>query len=256
MPKLALAYLRDRALTNGLNILLLALAVATLVILLAFSTQLGKRFERDAAGIDLVVGAKGSPLHARAVQLDVTDDASVSRAAAIVEGAAGKLDVLVNNAGIMFVPPSATSDEPIDEIRQMFETNVFGALRVTQAFLPLLRKSQAARIVMMSSGLSSLSEALDMRSETWTVGFAGYCASKSALNMFTVKLAKELDREGIKVNAVDPGLTSTDITANGPGHSPDQGARPAVALATTHAYGPIAGLYACTDSGDLLLKQW
>lgn len=195
-------------------------------------------------------------INARALQLDVTDDTSVSGAAANVEGTAGKLDVLVNNAGLMFVPPSAIAEESIDEIRQMFDTNLFGALRVTQAILPLLRKSQAARIVMMSSGLSSLTEALDMRSETWSIGFAGYCASKTALNMLTVKLAKELASEGIKVNAVDPGLTSTDMTGNGPGHATDQGARPAVALATTHAYGPTAGLYACTDSGDLLLKQW
>jgi NAD(P)-dependent dehydrogenase (short-subunit alcohol dehydrogenase family) len=109
---------------------------------------------------------------------------------------------------------------------------------------------------MMSSGLSSLTDALDMRSETWTAGFGGYCASKTALNMLTVKLAKELDREGIKVNAVDPGLTSTDMTGNGAGHSPEEGARPAVGLATTHAYGPTAGFYACAASGELVQKNW
>ncbi|MFK4870537.1 SDR family oxidoreductase [Novosphingobium sp. ZW T3_23] len=195
-------------------------------------------------------------IDAHAVQLDVTDAVSVASAAATVERAAGRLDALVNNAGLMFAPPPSAAEESIDEMAQMFETNVFGVMRVTQAFLPLLRKSDAARIVMMSSGLSSLGEALDMRSETWSVGFAGYCASKTALNMLTVKLAKELASEGIKVNAVDPGLTATDMTGNGLGHSPDQGARPAVALATTHAYGPTAGLYACTNSGELLLKPW
>jgi short-subunit dehydrogenase len=209
--------------------------------------QRGETAARDLrdAGID-----------ARAVQLDVTSDASVASAAAQLSDLAGKLDVLVNNAGLMFAPPPSAAEERIEEVRQMFDTNVLGVLRVTQAFLPLLRKSEAARIVMMSSGLSSLSEALDMRSETWTVGFAGYCASKTALNMLTVKLAKELDREGIKVNAVDPGLTSTDMTGNGPGHSPDEGARPAVALATTHAYGPSAGFYACSPAGDLIEKRW
>lgn len=166
----------------------------------------------------------------------------------------GHLDVLVNNAGLMFGSPPSLAEESIDEIQQMFSTNVFGVMRVTQAFLPLLRKSKAARIVMMSSGLSSLTDALDMRSETWTVGFGGYCASKTALNMLTVKLAKELDREGIKVNAVDPGLTSTDMTGNGPGHSPEDGARPAFALATTHAYGPTAGFYACAPSGELVQR--
>lgn len=193
---------------------------------------------------------------ARAVQLDVTDEASVAAAVRIVGYDNDGLDVLVNNAGLMYAPPPSLEEEPIDEIRQMFETNVFGALRVTQAFLPLLRRSKAARIVMMSSGLSSLEDALDMRSETWGVGFGGYCASKTALNMLTVKLAKELDREGIKVNAVDPGLTSTDMTGNGPGHSPEMGARPAVALAMMHAFGPSGGLYACSTQGELVRKNW
>lgn len=195
-------------------------------------------------------------VNARPVQLDVTDGVSVSNAVKAVESEAGRLDVLVNNAGLMFGSPPSLAEESIDEMRRMFDTNVLGVMRVTQAFLPLLRKSRAARIVMMSSGLSSLTDALDMRSETWTVGFGGYCASKTALNMLTVKLAKELDREGIKVNAVDPGLTSTDMTGNGPGHSPEEGARPAVALATTHAYGPTAGFYACTSSGEILQKSW
>ncbi|MCH4538637.1 SDR family oxidoreductase [Ochrobactrum sp. A-1] len=199
---------------------------------------------------------RGIGVDARAVQLDVTDGASVSSAAQIVESEMGRLDVLVNNAGLMFDRPPSLAEESIDEMQRMFDTNVFGVMRVTQAFLPLLRKSEAARIVMMSSGLSSLTDALDMRSETWTVGFGGYCASKTALNMLTVKLAKELDRDGIKVNAVDPGLTSTDMTGNGPGHTPEDGARPAVALATTHAYGPTAGFYARTPFGELVQKSW
>lgn len=199
---------------------------------------------------------RGSGIDARAVQIDVTDGVSVANAAKTVESEMGRLDVLVNNAGLMFDPPPSLAEESIDEMQRMFDTNVFGVMRVTQAFLPLLRKSKAARIVMMSSGLSSLTDTLDMRSETWTVGFGGYCASKTALNMLTVKLAKELDRDGIKVNAVDPGLTSTDMTGNGPGHSPEEGARPAVALATTHAYGPTAGFYACTPSGELVQKNW
>ncbi|PYE38580.1 NADP-dependent 3-hydroxy acid dehydrogenase YdfG [Rhizobium sp. PP-F2F-G20b] len=198
----------------------------------------------------------GNGIDAHAVQLDVKDGASVSSAAQIVESEMGRLDVLVNNAGLMFGPPPSLAEESIDEMQRMFDTNVFGVMRVTQAFLPLLRKSKAARIVMMSSGLSSLTDALDMRSETWMVGFGGYCASKTALNMLTVKLAKELEPDGIKVNAVDPGLTSTDMTGNGPGHSPEDGARPAVALATTHAYGPTAGFFACAPSGELVQKNW
>ncbi len=232
----------------------IGLAIARQLGASGHSVWLGCRnLERgEAAAADL----RNTGIDARAVQLDVTDADSVSAAAAAVSREAGRLDALVNNAGLMFGPPPSAAEESIEEMQQMFETNVYGVMRVTQAFLPLLRKSGAARIVMMSSGLSSLGEALDMRSETWSVGFAGYCASKTALNMLTVKLAKELASEGIKVNAVDPGLTSTDMTGNGPGHSPDQGARPAVALATTHAYGPTGGFYACTDEGQLLLKPW
>lgn len=207
-------------------------------------------------GEEAAAALKDAGIDACPVQLDVTDAASVAAAVETVGREAGRLDALINNAGLMFAPSPSVADESIDEMARMFETNVFGVMRVTQAFLPLLRRSASARIVMMSSGLSSLEQALDMRSETWGAGFAGYCASKTALNMLTVKLAKELDRDGIKVNAVDPGLTSTDMTGNGPGHSPDEGARPAVALATVHAYGPTAGFYACSEAGELMLRPW
>lgn len=229
-------------------------AIARQLGMLGYMVWLGCRNSDrgDAAASEL----RRAGIDARSVQLDVTDEGSVDRAAATVETESAYLDVLVNNSGVLFGSSFVVSEEPIDEIRQMFETNVLGTLRVTQTFLPLLRKSQAGRIVMMSSGLSSLSDALDMRSETWTVGLAGYCASKTALNMLTVKLAKELEREGIKVNAVDPGLTSTDMTGNGPGHSPEEGARPAIALATTHAFGPSAGFYACSASGELIQVRW
>ena len=207
-------------------------------------------------GDDAARALRSEGIDARVIVLDVTEDASVVSAASEIEREAGRLDVLVNNAGIHFGPPPPCSEEPVDQVKAIFETNVFGVLRVTQVFLPLLRKSTAARIVMMSSGLGSLTETLDMRSENWSVGFGGYCASKAALNMLTIKLAKELDAEGIKVNAADPGLTSTDLTGNGPGHSPDDGARAALAMATIHAFGPTAGFYACSDLGNLVPHQW
>ena len=114
----------------------------------------------------------------------------------------------------------------------------------------------SSSLAFFSRSCSSCNCRTGRRSETWTVGFGGYCASKTALNMLTVKLARELDRASIKVNLVDPGLTSTGMTGNGPGHSPEDGARPAVALATTHAYGPRAGFYACAPSGELVQKSW
>ncbi|RYF24046.1 MAG: SDR family oxidoreductase [Oxalobacteraceae bacterium] len=229
----------------------------------AIARQLGERNHSvwlgcrdDVKGEAAASTLRESGIDAWAVQLDVTDPVSIARAAATIEATTDRIDVLVNNAGTHFGPPPPTDQEPTDQVKAIFETNVFGVLSVTQAFLPLLRKSDAGRIVMMSSGLGSLSETLDMRSENWSVGFAGYCASKAALNMLTIKLAKELDGEGIKVNAADPGLTATDLTGNGPGHSPDVGARAPVALATTHSFGPTAGFHACSDAGDLVLHRW
>jgi NAD(P)-dependent dehydrogenase (short-subunit alcohol dehydrogenase family) len=124
--------------------------------------------------------------------MDVTDAGSLQVAADQLGRRVPALDALVNNAGMHFGPPPPASEESVDDMRAMFDVNTFGALRVTQAFLPLLKKSKAARIVMMTSGFGSIGATLDMTSENWGVGFAGYCASKTALNMFTVKFAKEL----------------------------------------------------------------
>lgn len=98
----------------------------------------------------------------------------------------------------------------------MLDTNALGALRVTQAFPPLLRRSKAARVVMMSSSLGSLSATAALGTDVWNVNFAGYCASKATLNMLTLKLAKDLMGEGIKVNAAGPGLATTDLTGRTP----------------------------------------
>lgn len=179
---------------------------------------------------------------ARFVELDVTSDGSVDLAAKQVRAETPSLDILVNNAGMNFGPPPEASAENLDQIAAMFETNSLGPLRVTQAFLPLLRASKLAKIVMISSGLGSHELTLDPTSENWGVGFAGYCASKSALNMLSLKLAKELLPEGIKVNIVDPGLTSTDLGGH-QGRGPEESAKVAVALATIDAFGPTAGFF-------------
>jgi NAD(P)-dependent dehydrogenase (short-subunit alcohol dehydrogenase family) len=125
----------------------------------------------------------------------------------------------------------------------MFAVNTFGAVRVTQASLPLLGRAKAARIVMMSSGLGSVSGTLDMTSENWPVPMAGSCASMAALNMFTVNFAKDLAREEIKVNAADPGLTATDLTGGMGDRTPEEAARVAVALAILGPLGPTGGFF-------------
>ena len=199
---------------------------------------------------------RAAGLDAHAVVLDVTRDESVRKAAERLDGALAALDVLVNNAGMHFGLPPGASEEPLDHMRAMFETNTLGPIRVTQFFLPLLRRSAAARIVMMSSGLGSLQSTTEMTSQNWGVGFAGYCASKSALNMVTIKLAKELLSEGMKVNAADPGLTATDLTGHMGDRSPEEAAAVAVELATLGRLGPTCGFFHHGHAGSLSQHPW
>ncbi|WP_206243798.1 SDR family oxidoreductase [Novosphingobium terrae] len=199
---------------------------------------------RDAArGQTAADDLRHAGIDAHALTIDVSDDDSVGAAARRLEKEIGALDVLVNNAGISIGTPGPASEEQIDSIRAMFEVNTLGPLRVTQALLPLLRRSPAARIVMMSSGLGSLAETGDMAGLYWNVDHAGYCASKSALNMLTVKLAKELLAEGIKVNAADPGFTATDMNGHTGYRDVDQAAAVAVHLATLGPLGPTGGFF-------------
>ena len=182
-------------------------------------------------------------IDARALSLDVADDASVRAAADRLANEVEALDVLVNNAGISIGTPARASEEPVDDVRAMFEVNTLGPLRVTQAFLPLLRAAGGARVVMMTSGLGSITDASDMAGLSWNVGYAGYCASKAALNMLTVKLAKELLSDGIKVNAADPGFTATDLNGHSGFRTVEQAAAVAVQLATLGFMGPTAGFF-------------
>ncbi len=160
--------------------------------------------------------------NAYAIQLDVTQRASIDAAVARIEKEQGRLDLLVNNAGISHAgKPGRTLEEimedgravhaTLDEVRAVWETNVFGVIAVTQAMLPLLRKSSAARIVNVSSGLGSLTWIADPA--CWAREHFGvvYAASKTALNAVTMAFAIELEKENIKVNAVSPGFTATAL---------------------------------------------
>jgi NAD(P)-dependent dehydrogenase (short-subunit alcohol dehydrogenase family) len=217
---------------------------------LAIARQLGQQGFTVWLGCrDLAKGEQAAaPLReagvtVHAIVIDVGSDASVQAAVATLAAQQDSLDVLVNNAGISLGAFPPASEESLDDIRAMFEVNTFGPLRVTQAMLPLLRQAPMARIVMMSSSLGSLEKTLDLRSDIWQVGAAGYCASKSALNMFTVKLAKELADTSIKVNAADPGYTATDLNGHSGPRSVEQAAAIAVRLATLDAMGPTGGFF-------------
>lgn len=218
---------------------------------------------RDRArGEAAAAGLRAFGHDARALSLDVTSDASVAAAAATLAQETGRLDVLVNNAGISFGFDRPPSEEPIDQVRAIYDVNVFGSIRVTQAFLPLLRGSSAARVVMMSSGIGSIGKAADPHSEYFAYSLLGYGSSKSALNAVTVAFAKELMPFGMKVNAADPGYTPTDINGHAiPARSPEQDARVdvcrtvgqaaeiAIRLATLDADGPTAGFFC--DAGEV-----
>jgi len=178
--------------------------------------------------------AAADELGARFVQLDVTDDASVAAAAELV-AAAGGLDVLVNNAGI-----TGAHADPADltgaDALLVLDTNVAGVVRTTHAFLPLLRASAAPAIVNVTSGLGSFAVVHDGDRIESTVVAPLYTASKSAVTMLTVQYAKALP--GVRVNAVDPGYTATDLNGNSGPQTVTEGTDAVVQLATQGADGP------------------
>ena len=181
-------------------------------------------------------------LDARTLALDVTDAASVAAAAAQVEKEAGRLDALVNNAAVAIDdgPPSRVSMEIVE---RTYETNVFGVVRTTQAFLPLLRRSDAGRIVNLTSGLGSLAQNSDPKWEFAAVKYLAYNTSKTAVNAITVQFAAELRDTPIKVNAADPGYVATDMNRHQGFRTVEQGATAPVRLATLPADGPTGGYF-------------
>ena len=178
--------------------------------------------------------------HAHALQLDVTDQVSITAAVERVRNEFGRLDVLINNAAISntnrqpgqsvedYARTTRPSNVSLDEMRAVWDTNVFGVLAVYQAMLPLLRKAPAARIVNVSSGVGSLTTNSDPAFTYRGIFGPVYPASKTALNALTVAMAIELAPEGIKVNAVSPGFTRTNLNGYAGTETVEQGAREAV----------------------------
>ena len=176
-----------------------------------------------------------------ALQLDVTDKASVMTAAERVRQEFGRLDVLIQNAAIPttrevtsleeHMASSVASKVPLDDVRAVWDTNVFGVLSVYQAMVPILRGTPHSRIVNVSSGAGSLTMASDPNSPTRVFFDAAYATSKTALNALTVAMAIELDAEGIKVNAVSPGFTKTRMTGFAGTETVEEGAAEAVRVA-------------------------
>ncbi|MFD2472336.1 SDR family NAD(P)-dependent oxidoreductase [Amycolatopsis silviterrae] len=209
-----------------------------------------------AAGHTVYIGARdatrgqraAAELGARTVQLDVTDEASVRAAAKTIE-ADGGLDVLVNNAGIAVELQSngestGAADTTADLMRETFETNVFGVVRVLHAFLPLLERSSAPVVVNVSSALGSLGRMTDPATHQHAYPGVAYPASKAAVNMVTVQYAKAFP--AIRINAVEPGYTRTDINGQRGGQPVEQGAEIIVRMAQIETDGPT-GTYSDID---------
>ncbi|MFF5179727.1 SDR family NAD(P)-dependent oxidoreductase [Micromonospora sp. NPDC000316] len=171
-------------------------------------------------------------LGARFVQLDVTDDTSVTDALATIDSAEGRLDVLVNNAGVL-------GDGPMDgpNALRVFDTNAVGIVRVTEAALPLLRKSSNPTVVTVSSSMGSFWAVTNPERPEYNLPVALYSASKAAATMLTIQYAKS--QPGITFNAIEPGATATDMTAAyGIGRPVEESAKTVVRLATLGPDGP------------------
>jgi NAD(P)-dependent dehydrogenase (short-subunit alcohol dehydrogenase family) len=223
----------------------IGLQIAKELVAHGFTVLVGSRnLERGEAA------AKEVGPDARAIQLDVTDEKSIVAAAKRIRSELGRLDVLVNNAAIsntrmrlgMSVEEYSKSTRPsivsLDEVRAVFETNVFGVLAVTQAMLPLLREAPAARIVNVSSGVGSLTQNADPAFPYRSIFGPVYPASKTALNAMTLAMAIELESTGIKVNAACPGYTKTNLNNYAGTRTVEEGAREPVRLALLDANGP------------------
>ncbi|MFE3824253.1 SDR family oxidoreductase [Streptomyces sp. NPDC059092] len=217
---------------------------------LGTTVYLGARDEERGRTAERELRADGRDV--RFLRLDVTDDAGVALAAKRIEEESGRLDILVNNAGIS-TPWRVPSLTTADEVRQGFETNVIGYLTVTNTMLPLLRRSEAARIVNISSVLGSLTAAAENHDPTGAFpdgGFPvilGYSLSKTAVNALTVMYANELREEGILVNAVSPNWVPTDANDHSGILTREQGAVMPVRMATLPDGGPT-GTFTCSDA--------
>ncbi|HMV85994.1 MAG TPA: SDR family oxidoreductase [Blastocatellia bacterium] len=188
---------------------------------------------------------KQEGLDVRFLQLDVNDTASQDNAAKFIAENFGRLDILVNNAGIFQEPGVPASQGTLEQWRATFETNVFSLVSLTQKLLPLVKKSEAGRIVNLTSILGSLAMHSNPKSPIAGASSSGsaYNASKAAVNMFTVNLANELKGTPIKVNAAHPGWVKTDMGGEEAPLDVTEGAKTSVALALLPEDGPTGGYF-------------
>ena len=211
--------------TTGTKIILITgankgvgLATAEVLARAGHTVLLGARDPGRGEAAAAALAAQG--LTTRFVRLDVTDPATIAAAARLIEADYGRLDVLINNAGISRDRPHQPGDVPVEAIREVYETNVIGVIGVTNTMLPLLRRSAAGYIGNVSSGLGTIALLTDHDSD-WAryANLLGYNSSKAALNAVTLIYARSLAADGIRVNALSPGFVATDLNRH-TGHMP------------------------------------
>ena len=210
---------------NGIKIILITgankgvgLATAEVLVRAGHTVLLGARDPGRGEAAAATLAGQGLP--ARFIRLDVTDPVTIAAAAKLIEADYGRLDVLINNAGISRDRPHQPGDVPAEAIREVYETNVIGVIAVTNAMLPLLRRSAAGYIGNVSSGLGTIALLTDHDS-SWAqyANLLGYNSSKAALNAVTLIYARSLAADGIRVNALSPGFVATDLNRH-TGHLP------------------------------------
>jgi NAD(P)-dependent dehydrogenase (short-subunit alcohol dehydrogenase family) len=200
----------------------------------------------DAKGEAAAAKLKSEGIDARAIKLDVANPTDVKAAAKKIEKEFGVLDILVNNAGVTFEGFGANepSKTPLDDVlRKTFETNFFAVVALTQTLLPLVRKSEAGRIVNVSSILGSLTLQATEGSPIYDFKAFAYDTSKAALNSFTIHLAHELKGTKIKVNSAHPGWVKTDMGTDAAPMEILDGVKTSVELATLGQDGPTGGYF-------------
>lgn len=234
------------ALVTGAN-KSIGLAVVRALAAQGMTVYLGSRDEAAGEAAAAEARADGD---VRCVRLDVTDWATLEAAVARIEAEQGRLDVLVNNAGVS-QNAAAAAEADMDKVRATLETNVHGPTRLIQLALPLLRKSDAARIVNVSSASGSIDWILNAQGPV--AGAAkpfAYCLSKTAMNGMTALFAQQLTPEGIKVNACSPGFVKSALSRFLGTRTPEEGARIVVKLATLGDDGPTGGFF--NYNGDVI----
>jgi len=219
----------------------IGLAIARGLAKAGLSVWMGARDR--SRGEESVKQLQAEGLDVRFLEIDVADEDSVRRAAETVASETGILHVLVNNAGIILDRTRPPSEARMEDIKATFEVNLYGPIRVTQAFLPLIKAGEDGRIVNMGSGVGSLALILDPTSIYSSVNFLDYTTSKGALSAVTVAFAKELEPLGIKVNVVEPGNVKTDLNDNEGVLTPDEGAATAIRMALIDKDGPTGGFF-------------